>query len=88
MRLNPLPPEDTSNKSLTQLIEVPILFDSFVFTKAQCQYSTYKRGLCAIVKFACKYRHYFICPGPISLTGHKPLTGFLDSPYVEDIYTR
>jgi hypothetical protein len=88
MRLNPLPPEGASNKSLTQLIEVPILFDSFVFTKTQRQYSTYKRELCAIVKFACKYCHYFNCPGSIILTDHKPLTGFLDSPYIEGIYAR
>ena len=88
MRFNPLPPEGTSDKSLTQLIKVLILFDSFVFTKTQCQYSTYKRELCTIVKFACKYRYYFICLGSIILTDHKPLTSFLDSPYVKGIYAR
>jgi transposase InsO family protein len=88
MRLNPKPPDTASDKSRTQLIEVPILFDSFVFTKPQRQYGTYKRELCAIVEFARKYRHYFTCPGSLILTDHKPLTGFLDSPYVEGIYAR
>jgi RNase H-like domain found in reverse transcriptase len=88
MRLNPLPPEGASNKSLTQLIEVPILFDLFVFTKTQCQYGTYKRELCTIIEFARKYCHYFICPGSIILIDYKPLTSFLDLPSIEGIYTR
>lgn len=36
-------------------VDVPILFDSFLFTQPQRNYGVYKRGLLAIVEFCRKY---------------------------------
>jgi hypothetical protein len=68
---------------------VPILFDSFVFTPCQRNYSTYKRELCAIVEFVRKYRHYFrATEESIIFTDHKPLVNFINSLFVKGIYAR
>jgi hypothetical protein len=84
LRPDPLPPDGQLSE---KLIEVPILFDSFVFSSTQCNYSTYKKELCAIVEFCCKYRHYFFSKeASIIFTDHKPLTYFLDSSQLEGIY--
>ena len=37
--------------------EISILYDIFIFNQAECCYSTYKRELCVIVKFAVKHNH-------------------------------
>lgn len=42
--------------------EVPILFDSFTFSKPQRNYSLYKRELLAIVEFCRKYDYMMRVP--------------------------
>jgi hypothetical protein len=85
LRPNPLPLDGQQSE---KPIEVPILFDSFVFSSTQCNYRTYKRELCAIVEFCHKYRHYFFSKeSSIIFTDHKPLTYFLDSSQLKGIYT-
>jgi hypothetical protein len=72
-----------------KLVEVPILYDSFTFSKAQRNYGTYKKELCAIVEFARKYDHMLRAPKPsVILTDHKPLTYFLQSSALDGIYAR
>ena len=67
---------------------MPILFDLFVFSSTQCNYSTYKKELYTIVEFCCKYRYYFFSKEVLIIfTDHKPLTYFLDSLQLEGIYT-
>ena len=76
-----LTPEDGSE-------EVPIIYDSFAFNKTQKKYPTYKKELCAIVKFTIKYD--YLCKHPnnttIIHTDHRPLTHFLPSDSHEGIY--
>jgi hypothetical protein len=77
------------SQSSERLIKVPILFDSFVFSSTQYNYSTYKKELYTIVEFCHKYYHYFFSKEvSIIFTDHKPLTYFLDSSQLEGIYTR
>jgi hypothetical protein len=52
LRLDPLPLDGQSSE---KLIEVPILFDSFVFSSTQYNYSTYKKELYVIIEFYYKY---------------------------------
>ena len=70
------------------LVEVPIIYDSFSFNDTQRKYPTYKRELCAIVKFVTKYD--YLCKHPfipaVVHTDHKPLTHFLKSDLHEGIY--
>ena len=69
-------------------VEVPVLYDSFTFTRAQRKYPTYKRELCAIVTFCKKYD--YLCKNPhkpaVIHTDHKPLTHFLSSDLHEGVY--
>ena len=68
--------------------EVPIIYDSFTFTASQRKYPTYKRELCAMVRFACKYDYllrYPSLPGLV-FTDHKPLIHFLNSELHDGIY--
>ena len=69
--------------------EVPILFDSFTFTKPQRNYGVYKRELLAIVEF-CRKFEYMLRGGQQStiLTDHLPLTYFLQASLMEGIYAR
>ncbi|KAF7550335.1 hypothetical protein G7046_g8046 [Stylonectria norvegica] len=68
---------------------VPILYDSFLFTKCQRNYGTYKRELCAIMEFCRRHGHFF---GSFQLstifTDHKPLTWFITSSQHDGIYAR
>lgn len=67
----------------------PILYDSFLFTKTQRNYGTYKRELCAIVEFSRRHERYLRAPvQSVIHTDHKPLTFFLHSVRVEGIYAR
>ena len=52
LRPDPLPLDSQSSE---KLIEVPILFDSFVFSSTQCNYRTYKKELYVIIEFYYKY---------------------------------
>lgn len=69
-------------------IEAPIIYDSFTLSRTQRKYSTYKRELCALSKFAIKYD--YLCKNPnlptIIHTHHKPLTFFCESGCHEGIY--
>ncbi|KAI1003606.1 hypothetical protein K3495_g4596 [Podosphaera aphanis] len=72
--------------SASKAVEVPILFDSFLFTGPQMNYGTYKRELLAIVEFWRKYHYYFRSVEPSEIiTDHKPLTTFLRT-QAEGIY--
>ena len=65
-----------------------IQYDSFLFSKSERNYDTYKRELLAIVKFATKFRHFFDALAISTLqTDQKPLLGFLNIDY-KDIFTR
>lgn len=70
-------------------IPYPILYDSFLFTKTQRNYSTYKRELCAVVEFCRRHRYYFqSILTSVIFTDHKLLTWFLTSTNHEGIYAR
>ena len=70
--------------------EVPILYDAFTFNQAERRYPTYKRELCAIVKFAVKHNHLLRNPDPkmygVLHTDHMPLVRFLESELHDGIY--
>ena len=70
------------------LVEVPIIYDSFTFNVSQRKYPTYKKELCALVKFCQKYD--YLCKHPylttIIHTDHRPLVHFLKSDIHEGIY--
>ena len=70
------------------LVEVPVIYDSFTFNVNQRKYPTYKKELCALVKFCQKYD--YLCKHPylttIIHTDHRPLVHFLKSDIHEGIY--
>ena len=70
-------------------VEVPIIYDSFMFLIAERKYHTYKWELCAMVKFAFKY--YYLLQNlnqeAIIHTDHKPLVHFLESSLHDGIYS-
>ncbi|POS82252.1 hypothetical protein EPUL_005966, partial [Erysiphe pulchra] len=70
------------------LTERPTLYDSTLLNKTQRNYGTYKRELLAIVTYAKKYSYMFAGKQGKVMTDHKPLTRFLESPYLEGIYAR
>lgn len=69
-------------------IEMPIIYDSFTLSWTQRKYSTYKRELCALSKFAIKYD--YLCKNPNLPTvihiNYKPLTFFCKSGCYKEIY--
>ena len=79
-------PTATSTKEVS--VKVPVIYDSFSFNDTQRKYPTYKRELCALVKFVTKYdylcKHPFI-PAVVHID-YKPLTHFLKSDLHEGIY--
>lgn len=69
--------------------DYPLLYDSFLFTQTQRNYSTYKRELCAITEFCRRHKRHFQSPITSTVyTDHKPLTWFLTSANHEGIYAR
>lgn len=70
------------------LIEVPVIYDSFAFTRTRAKYPTYKRELYAIEVFTGKFD--YLCKHPYNTTvvhtDHKPLIHFLESDLYEGIY--
>lgn len=72
----------------SKLVEVPIIYDSFAFSATQKLYPTYKKELCAIVKFCAKYD--YLCKHPYNTsiihTDHRPLVHFMKSDLHEGIY--
>lgn len=73
---------------LLQAVEVPVLYDSFTWSRTHKLYPTYKKELCALVKFSVKYD--YLCKHPYNITvihtDHRPLTHFLISDLHEGIY--
>ena len=78
----------TTQAGNSKLIEVPITYDAFAFSATQKLYPTYKKELCAIVKFVAKYD--YLCKHPFNTsiihTDHRPLVHFLKSDLHEGIY--
>ncbi|POS82100.1 hypothetical protein EPUL_005332, partial [Erysiphe pulchra] len=71
------------------LMEVPLIYDAFTFSKSQQGYGIYKKELCSIVEFARKYDHMFrVSKTSLIFTDHKPLTWFLKSYRLDGIYSR
>ena len=70
--------------------EVPILYDSYAFSKTERSYGTYKRELCVIMHFCKKYSYMLQdpCRPAVIHTDHKPLVHFLESEYNDGIYAR
>lgn len=67
----------------------PLFYDSQMFTPAERNYDTYKKELKAIVTFVKK--HGYMLQGEKTSTvwtDHKPLVGFINSEYHEDIFAR
>ncbi|POS82380.1 hypothetical protein EPUL_006396, partial [Erysiphe pulchra] len=72
-----------------KVVEVPIAYDAFTFSKSQLNYGIYKKELCAIVEFSRNYEHMLKSTGKsVILTDHKPLTYFLKSSSLDGIYAR
>ncbi|KAI0996301.1 hypothetical protein K3495_g11880, partial [Podosphaera aphanis] len=72
-----------------KVIEVPIIYDAFTFSKSQYNYGMYKKELCAIVEFSRKYEHMLkSVEKSVIMTDHKPLTYFLNSSALDGIYAR
>ncbi|KAI0994842.1 hypothetical protein K3495_g13340 [Podosphaera aphanis] len=72
-----------------KVMEVPIIYDAFTFSKSQFNYGMYKKELCAIVEFSRKYEHMLkSMERSVILTDHKPLTYFLTSSMLDGIYAR
>ena len=67
----------------------PLVYDSFTLLPAERNYDTYRRELAAIVKFTKKYSHMLnVAHQSVVHTDHKPLVGFLNAEYHEDIFAR
>ncbi|KAI1003105.1 hypothetical protein K3495_g5102 [Podosphaera aphanis] len=64
------------------------LHGNTTLNKTQRNYGTYKLELLAIVTYTKKYSYMFAGLRGKVMPDHKPLTKFLDSPYVEGIYAR
>ncbi|SLM37975.1 Ribonuclease H-like domain [Lasallia pustulata] len=69
-------------------VEVPIIYDALTFSVTEQKYQTYKRELCAIVKFATKFQYLLRNPERPGIihTDHKPLIHFLKSSLHDGIY--
>ena len=62
----------------------PLIYESFAFSKPEGNYDTYRRELCAIVKFSRKYCHMLRAEGISTIfTDHKPLTRFMNAEYMK-----
>ena len=68
--------------------KILILYDFFIFSSIQKLYFTYKKKLCAIIKFACRYDYF--CKHFYNFTiihiDHRSFTHFLKSNFYEKIY--
>ena len=66
-----------------------LIYNSYIISKAERNYNTYKRELLTIVIFGTKFS-YILNTREISIIyiDYKPLIGFLNADYYEDIYTR
>lgn len=69
-------------------VEVPIIYDALTFSITKRKYQTYKRELCAMVKFTSKFQYLLRTPDHQAIihTDHKPLVHFLDSSLHDGIY--
>ncbi|KAI0994546.1 hypothetical protein K3495_g13635 [Podosphaera aphanis] len=72
-----------------KIVEVPIVYDAFTFSKSQRNYGIYKKELCMIVEFSRKYEHILKSPNPsIIFTDHKQPTYILKYSILDEIYAR
>ena len=75
-------------KLTISIIKILILYDSFIFFFTQKLYFTYKKKLCAIIKFVCRYD--YLCKHFYNFTiihiDHRSLIYFLKSNLHEKIY--
>ena len=69
-------------------IETSILYDAFSLSRTQRIYSTYKKELCVLIKFAMKYD--YMCKHSYNIItihiDHRSLIRFLKSDFHEGIY--
>ncbi len=66
----------------------PFVYDSITLLLVERNYNTYRRELVAIIKFTKKYSHMLIVERQsVVHTDPKPLVGFLNAEYLEDIFT-
>ena len=64
-----------------------LLYDFFILLPTERNYDTYPRELVAIVKFAKKFSHILNTKQQsVIYTDHKPLIGFINTEYHEDIF--
>lgn len=75
-------------EGVTRPIEVPIIYDALTFSATERKYQTYKRELCAMVKFSTKFQYLLRNPERPGIihTDHKPLIHFLESSLHDGIY--
>lgn len=81
-----LPSVDSAGKN--QMVEVPIIYDSFAMPPSRQKYPIYKKELYAIVTFVTKYD--YLCKHPyvpaVIHTDYRLLTHFLKSDLHKEIY--
>ena len=72
---------------LSQPFSIPLIYNSYIISKAERNYDTYKRELLVIVIFGIKFS-YILNIREISIIyiDYKPFIGFLNTDYYEDIY--
>ncbi len=65
------------------------MYNSITLLSTKRDYDTYRHELIAIVKFTKKYSHILNAEHQLVVhTDHKPLVGFLNAEYHEDIFAR
>lgn len=69
-------------------VEVLVIYDTLTFSVTERKYQTYKRELCAMVKFSTKFQYLLRSPERPGIihTDHKPLVHFLESSLHDGIY--
>ena len=68
---------------------MPLIYNSYIISKAERNYDTYKRKLLAIITFGTKFSYILnIREVSIIYIDYKPFVGFFNADYYEDIYTR
>ena len=69
-------------------VEMPLLYDFFIFDLIQRKYSTYKKKLCVIITFYKKYDYLYKHSYQLIIIyiDHKSLTHFLESNLYKRIY--
>ena len=67
---------------------MPLIYNSYIISKVERNYDTYKRELLAIIIFGTKFSYIFnIKEVFIIYIDYKPFIGFFNADYYKDIYT-